>query len=175
MANAKADALVFFGATGDLAYKMIFPALQAMVKRGTLDLPVVGVAKSGWNLDQLKARARDSVEKHGGVDEPAFAKLMGLLRYVDGDYADAATFAELRKQLDGAAHPMHYLAIPPVLFETVAAPGAVGLRGRLAHRRREAVRPRLGIRARVERHAAQVLPGVVHLPHRPLPRQAADP
>jgi glucose-6-phosphate 1-dehydrogenase len=120
MANAKADALVFFGATGDLAYKMIFPALQAMVKRGTLDLPVVGVAKSGWNLDQLKARARDSVEKHGGIDEPAFAKLMGLLRYVDGDYADAATFAELRKQLDGAAHPMHYLAIPPVLFETVA-------------------------------------------------------
>jgi glucose-6-phosphate 1-dehydrogenase len=71
MANAKADALVFFGATGDLAYKMIFPALQAMVKRGTLDLPVVGVAKSGWNLDQLKARARDSVENHGGIDEPS--------------------------------------------------------------------------------------------------------
>ncbi len=113
------DALVFFGATGDLAYKMIFPALQSMVKRGNLDVPVIGVAKSGWNLDQLKARARDSVEKHGGVDEDAFAKLMGLLRYVDGDYAAPATFETLRKTLDGALHPAHYLAIPPLLFETV--------------------------------------------------------
>jgi glucose-6-phosphate 1-dehydrogenase len=117
--NVHSDALVFFGATGDLAYKMIFPALQSMVKRGNLNVPVIGVAKSGWNLDQLKARARDSIEKHGGVDEDAFAKLMGLLRYVDGDYSDPATFATLRQTLGAAKHPAHYLAIPPLLFETV--------------------------------------------------------
>jgi glucose-6-phosphate 1-dehydrogenase len=86
MANARSDALVFFGATGDLAYKKIFPALQAMVKRGNLNVPVVGVAKAGWNLDQLPARAKDSLEKHGGVDAAAFEKLSSLLRYVDGDY-----------------------------------------------------------------------------------------
>src|SRR5580692_7826605 len=118
-AKVASDALVFFGATGDLAHKMIFPALQAMVKRGNLNVPVIGVAKSGWTLDQLKARARDSIEKHGGVDEEAFAKLMGLLRYVDGDYADPATFAALRTALGGSQHPAHYLAIPPLLFETV--------------------------------------------------------
>src|SRR5438552_1380840 len=84
------NALVFFGATGDLAYKKIFPALQAMVKRGHLDVPVIGVAKAGWNLNQLKARARDSVEEHGGVDAAAFDKLCSLLRYVDGDYKDSA-------------------------------------------------------------------------------------
>src|SRR2546427_10398851 len=84
------DALVFFGATGDLAYKKIFPALQAMLKRGNLDLPVVGVAKSGWDLDRFKARAKESLEKHGGLDSAAFEKLSGLLRYVDGDYNDPA-------------------------------------------------------------------------------------
>lgn len=120
MARSHSDALVFFGATGDLAYKKIFPALQAMVKRGHLVVPVVGVAKGGWNLDQLRARAKDSLEKHGGIDAAAFEKLIGLLRYVDGDYQDAATFAALRTQLEGAHHPAHYLAIPPVLFETVA-------------------------------------------------------
>jgi glucose-6-phosphate 1-dehydrogenase len=113
------DALVFFGATGDLAYKKIFPSLQAMIKRGALDVPVIGVAKQGWNLEQLRERARASLAEHGGLDEAAFAKLMTLLRYVDGDYGDAATFAELKKQLGGAAHPAHYLAIPPVLFGTV--------------------------------------------------------
>jgi glucose-6-phosphate 1-dehydrogenase len=113
------DALCFFGATGDLAYKKIFPALQAMVKNGKLDVPVIGVAKAGWDLDQLKARAHDSVKEHGGIDEVAFAKLMTLLRYVDGDYADPATFEQLKKQLDGAQRPAHYLAIPPVLFESV--------------------------------------------------------
>jgi glucose-6-phosphate 1-dehydrogenase len=113
------DALVFFGATGDLAYKKIFPSLQAMVRRGTLDVPVVGVAKAGWTLEQLKARARDSLEKHGGVDEVAFAKLCGLLRYVDGDYGDAATFEALRRELGTATRPAHYLAIPPVLFGSV--------------------------------------------------------
>src|SRR5256885_4071527 len=119
MTNSHSDALVFFGATGDLAYKKIFPALQAMVKRGHLNVPVVGVAKAGWNLDQLRARAHDSLEKHGGVDTAAFEKLSGLLRYVDGDYQDPATFAALRKELKDAHRPAHYLAIPPVLFETV--------------------------------------------------------
>src|SRR5271168_4914620 len=114
--NSHSDALVFFGATGDLAYKKIFPALQSMLKRGHLDVPVIGVAKAGWNLEQLKARAKDSLEKHGGLDSAAFEKLSGLLRYVDGDYNDAATFDALRKELGGAQHPAHYLAIPPPLF-----------------------------------------------------------
>ena len=115
----QSDALVFFGATGDLAYKKIFPSLQAMVKRGHLNVPVIGVAKAGWNLDQFRARARDSVEKHGGVDPAAFDKLCGLLRYVDGDYNDPATFQALRKELGSAQRPAHYLAIPPVLFGLV--------------------------------------------------------
>ncbi|MGC2208518.1 MAG: glucose-6-phosphate dehydrogenase [Candidatus Korobacteraceae bacterium] len=119
MTNPHADALVFFGATGDLAYKKIFPALQAMLKRGHLDVPVIGVAKAGWNLEQLRARAHDSLEKHGGVDAAAFDKLSGWLRYVDGDYSDPATFQALRSELKGAQHPAHYLAIPPLLFETV--------------------------------------------------------
>lgn len=114
-----ADALVFFGATGDLAYKKIFPSLQAMIKRGHLDVPVIGVAKAGWTLEQLRARARDSVDKHGGLDEQAFDKLSGLLRYVDGDYADSSTFAALRRQLGDARCPAHYMAIPPVLFASV--------------------------------------------------------
>jgi glucose-6-phosphate 1-dehydrogenase len=113
------DALVFFGATGDLAYKKIFPALQSMIKRGNLNVPVIGVAKAGWNLDQLKARAQDSLEKHGGLDPDAWAKLSALLRYVDGDYSDPATFAEVRKQLGDSKCPAHYLAIPPVLFGKV--------------------------------------------------------
>ncbi len=117
--NAPADALVFFGATGDLAYKKIFPSLQAMIKHGHLDVPVIGVAKAGWSLEQFQARAKDSVEKHGGLDEAAFQKLLGLLRYVDGDYADAATFQALRKELGSAKRPAHYLAIPPVLFGSV--------------------------------------------------------
>ncbi len=113
------DALVFFGATGDLAYKKIFPSLQAMLKRGHLDVPVIGVAKAGWNLDQLKARAQDSLEKHGGLDAAAWEKLSGLLRYVDGDYNDPATFQAIRRELGAAQRPAHYLAIPPVLFGTV--------------------------------------------------------
>jgi len=119
MNPTQSDALVFFGATGDLAYKKIFPSLQAMLKRGHLDVPVIGVAKAGWNLDQLKARAKESLEKHGGLDQAAFEKLSGLLRYVDGDYKDAATFQALRRELGPARRPAHYLAIPPVLFGAV--------------------------------------------------------
>lgn len=119
MSSSQSDALVFFGATGDLAYKKIFPSLQAMIKRGHLNVPVVGVAKAGWNLDQFRARAKDSLEKHGGLDPAAFEKLIGLLRYVDGDYQDPATFKALRDQLKDAKRPAHYLAIPPALFETV--------------------------------------------------------
>ena len=119
MANPPSDALVFFGATGDLAYKKIFPALQSMVKRGHLDVPVIGVAKAGWTLEQLKARALDSLEKHGGVDDAAFEKLSGLLRYVDGDYQDPRTFEALRTELKDAQRPAHYLAVPPAMFETV--------------------------------------------------------
>ena len=119
MTDSHSDALVFYGATGDLAYKKIFPALQAMAKRGHLDVPVIGVANAGWRLDQLKARAQDSVEKHGGLDPVAFEKLAGLLRYVDGDYKDAATFEALRRELSSAKRPAHYLAIPPVLFGLV--------------------------------------------------------
>ncbi len=119
MSQPHSDALVFFGATGDLAYKKIFPALQAMIKRGTLDVPVIGVAKAGWNLDQLKARAKDSLAQHGGLDAAAWEKLSSLLRYVDGDYSDPGTFVAVRKMLGSAEHPAHYLAIPPLLFEEV--------------------------------------------------------
>ena len=116
----QSDAFVFFGATGDLAFKQIFPALQGMIKDEGFALPIIGVAKAGWGLDQFKARAKDSIEQHGGIDQDAFDKLMGLLRYVDGDYDDLATFTELRKQLGEAKHPLHYLAIPPSFFATVA-------------------------------------------------------
>ena len=119
MTNLHSDALVFFGATGDLAYKKIFPALQGMAKRGHLNVPVIGVAKSGWNLEQFRARAHDSLKKYGGIDPAAFEKLCGLLRYIDGDYQDTATFEALRKELQGTERPAHYLAIPPVLFGTV--------------------------------------------------------
>ena len=119
MSNSESDALVFFGATGDLAYKKIFPALQAMVQREHLDVPIIGVAKAGWNLDQLKARAHASLTEYGGVDPAAWEKLSGLLHYIDGDYADIATFQALRKELGAVQRPAHYLAIPPILFEKV--------------------------------------------------------
>jgi len=119
MGQIQSDALVFFGATGDLAYKKIFPSLQTMLKRGNLNVPVIGVAKDAWNHDRLRERAKDSLEKHGGLDPAAFAKLSGLLRYVGGDYNDPATFQALRKELKDARQPAHYLAIPPVLFGTV--------------------------------------------------------
>jgi glucose-6-phosphate 1-dehydrogenase len=119
MSKVHNDALVFFGASGDLAFKKIFPALQEMVKRGTLNVPVIGVAKSGWTLRHLQARARDSLEQHGGLNAEAFPKLLSLLRYHDGAYADPATFRALRTSLGPSQRPAHYLAIPPVLFGTV--------------------------------------------------------
>ncbi len=116
----RSNALVFFGATGDLAYKKIFPALQAMARRGKLDFPVVGVAKTGWTREQMVERAKSSVAEHGGgVDAEAFPKLCERLHYVDGDYGEAGTFAKLRAVLDGAQAPAHYLAIPPSMFPTV--------------------------------------------------------
>ncbi len=120
MEKPRSDALVFFGASGDLAYKKIFPALQAMARRGSLACRVIGVAKSGWTLDQLVQRARASVTEHGGEDPEAFARLVAQLRYVDGDYADPETFARLRAELQGCGRPAHYLAIPPSMFPTVA-------------------------------------------------------
>ena len=117
--TSNSDALVFFGATGDLAFKQIFPALQAMTQRGHLDLPVIGVAKPDWSDDQLRARARKSIEKHGQIDEKAFAELSSHLKYVAGDYGDATTYERLHLALGTAQRPLHYLAIPPVLFEAV--------------------------------------------------------
>ena len=116
-----ADALVFFGATGDLAHKQIFPALYQLVRRDGLDVPVIGVAKAGWDLDQLVVRARESIAAHGAVDEAVFGRLAGLLHYVDGDYGDPSTFEALRAELADAKAPLHYLAIPPSLFATVVA------------------------------------------------------
>ena len=120
MSVPQSDALVFFGATGDLAYKKIFPALHAMARRGHLDRPVIGIARSRWTLDQLRARARESVERHGGgIDDEAFATLASRLQLVSGNYEDAATYDALRQALGDARHPAYYLAIPPSLFETV--------------------------------------------------------
>ena len=113
-------ALVFFGATGDLAYQKIFPALQAMIRRQQLDIPIVGLARPNWSLEALQARARSSLEHHGGVDPEAFARLCALLRYVPGDYEDPGTFERLRRELGAVRNPAHYLAIPPALFGAVA-------------------------------------------------------
>ncbi len=119
MTDARSDTLVVFGATGDLAFKKIFPALQAMVGAGHLSVPVIGVAKSGWNLDQFRQRAQDSIQKHGVFDPQSFERLSKLLRYVDGDYADASTFEALKKELGSAQRPTFYLAIPPEVFGLV--------------------------------------------------------
>ena len=116
---SQSDALVFFGATGDLAYKKIFPSLYAMERRGHLQVPVIGVARSDWTIEQFRARARESVERHGSFDEAVFAKFQERLRYIRGDYGAEVTYAALRKELGDAAHPLHYLAIPPSVFQKV--------------------------------------------------------
>jgi glucose-6-phosphate 1-dehydrogenase len=120
MTAPRSDALVLFGATGDLTYKKIFPALQALIRRGHLDMPVVGVGRSQWTLDQFKARAKDSLEQHGGLDPAAYAKLCSLLGYIDGEYGDPTTYAKLRTALGAAQRPLYYLVIPPSVFATVA-------------------------------------------------------
>ncbi len=119
MTLRESDAFVFFGATGDLAHKKIFPALYAMVHRGGPEIPIIGIARAGWTLQDLVARARDSVQHSGDYEPECFAKLVSRLRYVDGDYADPSTFARLREALNGAQRPIHYLAIPPSLFASV--------------------------------------------------------
>jgi glucose-6-phosphate 1-dehydrogenase len=119
MTTTASDAFVFFGATGDLAHKKIFPALQALIRAGDLDMPIIGMARAGWTLERLRDRARDSLERNGGVDAEAFARLSAQLRYVDGDYADPATYQRLKHTLGAAARPLHYMAIPPSMFATV--------------------------------------------------------
>ncbi len=177
MTIERSDVLVLFGATGDLAHKKIFPALYAMVERGTLNEPVVGVALDAWDLPKLVARARDGIE-HAGVklDEAVFAKLAGLLHYVNGDYRDQATFDTLKQTLGPARHPLHYLAVPPSMFEPVVQ----GL---------EQSGCAVGARLMVEKpfgrdlQSARWLNRVLHmvfdedadLPHRPLSRQGGDP
>jgi glucose-6-phosphate 1-dehydrogenase len=116
----RADAFVFFGATGDLAYKQIFPALYQLVRRDGLDVPIIGVALEDWSVDQLVARARASIGEHLTIDEAVFTRLAGLLSYVSGDYSSSTTFDELQSALGDACAPLHYLAIPPSLFATVA-------------------------------------------------------
>lgn len=115
------DAFVFFGATGDLARKKVFPALQDLVKRGLLDVPVIGVARPGWSVERLCERARESVEENGGLDPKAFPKLCNLLRYCEGEYSQPATFDRLRELLGPAKRPVHYLAIPPSMFAQVVS------------------------------------------------------
>jgi len=129
MTVSRSDALVLFGVTGDLAHKMIFPALYAMAKRGSLEVPVIGVAFPKWSLERLRRRVTDSIKRSGGIDNRrAFHHLLSLIRYVSGDYHDPATFTAIRKELGSARRPAHYLAIPPSLFETVIQGlGATGL------------------------------------------------
>jgi glucose-6-phosphate 1-dehydrogenase len=121
MTQVKSDALVFYGATGDLAYKKIFPALHMMVKRGNLNSPIIGVARGDYDLEKLRARAKESIQKHGSYDEESYKKFCSLLAFVGGDYTDQETFRRIREALGGANNPTHYLAIPPVLFPTIIA------------------------------------------------------
>lgn len=119
MTTLESDAFVFFGATGDLAYKKIFPALYAMVRRSGLAIPIIGMARAGWTLDKLRARARASVEDGGDFESGCFEKLAAQLRYVNGDYTDPATYLRLKQALGLATRPIHYLAIPPSMFASV--------------------------------------------------------
>ncbi len=156
--DVKSDALVFFGATGDLAHKMIFPALQALTKSGRLDMPVIGVAKAGWTLAQLRDRAKDSLERFGGgVDRAAFDTLCANLQYIDGDYEDPKTFDLLREKLGGAKRPLHYLAIPPSLFGAVTR--ELGRSGSATNARVVVEKP-FGRHRASPRHMNEVLLGV---------------
>ena len=142
MDTSQSDALVVFGATGDLAHKMIFPALYAMVERGTLKVPVIGVAFPKWSLERLHRRATDSIKRAGGIDNKrALQKFLSLLRYVSGDYNDRNTYAAIKTALGNARRPAHYLAIPPSLFETV-------IKGLGAAKLAENLKPRTWLRMR---------------------------
>src|ERR1044071_9204418 len=173
--HEKSNAIVFFGATGDLAYKQIFPALHAMVRRGHLkEEPIIGVAKTERTPDQLRATIRKSLEDHGGIDPQALATLMGLFRYVHGDYRDPATFTRLGKALGSVARPLYYLAIPPSMFTTVieglARFGCVN-GARIVIEKpfgRDLTSPQAA-----ESHSAYLFPGAGHFPHRPLPGKRA--
>ena len=174
MEAAPSDALVFFGASGDLAFKQIFPALLGLVGDEGVNVPIVGVAKSGWKVDDLKARAKASIESHGGADPAKLARLLGLLRYVDGDYSDPQTFTELKRTLGDAKRPLHYLAIPPRSVR--------GRRRRSRSQRaqrerapggREAVRPRSRIGEGAQPLLARRFSGIGDLSHRSLSGQGA--
>ncbi len=134
MTETRSDTLVLFGATGDLAHKKIFPALYALVARGMLNEPIIGIAFDDWNIDQLQARARDGITKAiGTIDEKVFAKLASLLRYVSGDYRNQSTFDKLKEVIGPSRHPLYYLAVPPSMFEPVVqgleqSGGAAGAR-----------------------------------------------
>ena len=147
MTASHSDALVLFGVTGDLAHKMIFPALYALVKRGALKVPVIGVASPKWSLAQLHDRVQDSITRSGGIDDQrAFDQLLSLLSYVSGDYKDRGTFTKIKEALGRARRPAHYLAIPPSLFADGDQRARCRGPGRsCARHRRKAIRPRPGL------------------------------
>ena len=156
MNAAPSDALVFFGATGDLVFNKIFPALYAMERRGSLRVPVIGIARSDWSIEQFRARARASVDKHGSFDETVFARLQERLRYLSGDYGASATHAALRKELGAAAHPLHYLAIPPSVFASVVE--GLGQSGCARGARNQRIGPRAGGHHQDDRHHSRRRP-----------------
>ncbi len=170
------DAFVFFGMSGDLARKKIFPALYSMVKHGTLEIPVIGVASSKWTVEDLKTRAEESITEHGGGidDKAAFEKLLELLRYVDGDYTKPSTFVKLKKELGNAQYPIHYLAIPPSMFETVVQ--GLGASSCAENARVVVEKPfgrDLESAQELNRVLHAVFPERADLPDRPLPRQGS--
>ena len=176
MEAAQSDALVFFGASGDLAFKQIFPALLGLVGDEGVSVPIVGVAKAGWTVEQLKGRATDSIKEHGGADAAKLDKLLGLLRYVDGDYNDPQTFAQLKQALGGAKRPLHYLAIPPSLFGVVVsalAKSGLNVDARLVVEKPFG-RDRESAQA-LNRTLLEHFPEEVDLSHRPLSGQGARP
>ena len=176
MTASHSDALVLFGVTGDLAHKMIFPALYAMVKRGDLKVPVIGVAFPKWSLERLHNRVTDSIKRSGGIDnQRAFRHLLSLLRYVSGDYNDPGTFTAIKKALGSARRPAHYLAIPPSLFETVIK--GLGAANLAEHARVIVEKPfgrDLASARELNQRRAVGVPGRLDLPHRSLPREGGD-
>ena len=165
----ESDAFVFFGATGDLAFRQIFPALQALIRRGHFEMPIIGVAKSAMDLDALRARAHESLEQHGGVDPRAFATLAAHLQYVNGDYHDPETFRQLRTALGGSVSASVLLRDSAgAVRDRGRRAGRVGQSSRRARRRRKAIRPRPRLRPGPEPNAASVLSGIGDLPDRPL-------